>query len=505
MTRSSAGSGSNPSDATRGGLLPAVLATILGLLVAWQVLVFVVHSWMCIKFPYQLDYGEGAIFQIALRIIRGEEMYPSVTGYPYVIASYMPLYYLLSALGTSMTGPSFLFGRLVSCAAALVVAFCAAAIVWQQAKSRFALFLAGGLILATPAFLVWASLMRVDMTALALSVAGFCLFHRGRRGAAIALFALAVLTRRTAVAAMAAAFIDFAWRRGWREAAKLFLLQLLLIAVLVGAAVVLTKGGLFRQLLWHTAGSLGAAWTWAQLWSVLRDTLRAWPVYFVLSFLGAAWCLARPPHRPLLLYFLTACAVFFTAGRIGSSHNYVLEPLVVGMIMTGVLWVELTRRAGLARTGVLLLFGAIALQLLWVDFHRRYVISLHRPRISAHAARRVMDEIAAAPGPVLCEDVGLIELAGKQVVLEPFEFTQMARAGVVDPGPVVADVERGRFSIIVLRFNPEEQPHRPGADWAAGRWLDTLIAALVRRYELVEEVAPYYLYRPRALSPPPND
>jgi hypothetical protein len=495
------------------GLLPALLAGALALLLSLQVLTFLLHSWVFMTFPYQLDYGEGPILQIALRAARGEEIYPALSGYPYVIASYMPLYYLLCALGVHLTGPSFLFGRLLSLLAALVVALGAGAVVWQKSKHRFASLLAGALVLTFPPFHVWATLMRVDMLALALSVAGFVLFQRGRRASGMALFALAVLTRRTALAAMAAAFIDLAARQGWRRAAKLLAVQLALIAALVAAALLLTRGGLYRQLSWHTSGSLGKSWTWGQVWVIMSVALRQWPVYLALSLLAALWSLLAGPRRVLPLYFALAIAVALTMGRIGSSFNYLLEPLAVGAMMIGLLWADLAHRLAprpsrlrspWGRTAFLVLAGALLLQIVWTRLHFEYNISLLRPQASPSASQYVIDAIAAAPGPVLCEDVGLIELAGKETPLQPFEFTQMSRAGVLDPKPVFRDVRRGRFPLVVLRFNPEEGPHQPGADWAAGRWPDGIIAPLRKHYRLERQFTPYWLYVPRAYSASPS-
>jgi hypothetical protein len=110
----------------------------------------------------------------------------------------------------------------------------------------------------------------------------------------------------------------------------------------------------------------------------------------------------------------------------------------------------------------------------------------------------VVELIEKAPGPVLCEDVGLILLAGREIPIEPFEFTQMAAGGVLDPEPVYRDVEEGRFPLIVLRFDPEDIPgHEPGEDWVCGRWPDGIIAPLMEHYRLADTMQPYFLYVPK--------
>ena len=110
-----------------------------------------------------------------------------------------------------------------------------------------------------------------------------------------------------------------------------------------------------------------------------------------------------------------------------------------------------------------------------------------------------MDRIAAAGGPVLCEDVGLNLLAGEEVPIQPFEFTQMAKAGVLDPTPVYEDARQGRFPLIVLRFNPRDiQGHGSGEDWVCGRWPDGIISAVMKHYRLDDQqVPPYLIYVPK--------
>ena len=239
-----------------------VVTALLGVALVVHILIFFLHAYQAVTFPYQLDYGEGPILQIALRVAQGHEMYPPIAEPPYVIASYMPLYYLLSALGVKLTGPSFLFGRLLALTGAIAIAVFAALIVWDRTRHRFSAFLAGGLILAMPHFMVWATLMRVDVFALAFAVAGFYFLTRGRRTAGIPLFALGALTRRTTLAGMAAAFLGDANQRGSWRAARAFAAQVLLILLLLAASVLATRGGLYHQLYLHTATSVGKAWTW---------------------------------------------------------------------------------------------------------------------------------------------------------------------------------------------------------------------------------------------------
>jgi hypothetical protein len=486
-------------------LMPVVSA-ILGAAVAVQVILFVLHAYQAIAFPYQLDYGEGPILQIALEVARGRPMYPPVAEPPYLIASYEPAYYLVSALGVKLFGVGFWWGRLVSTLSVLATALFAGLIVWDRSNHRLASFVTGGTILAMPHFMVWATLMRVDAMALAFAVAGFWLFLRRARWAGIPLFSLGVFTRRTTVAGMGAAFLGDAHRRGLRRATIAFAVQAALIAALLIGADLVTRGGMYAQLKLHTATSLGKAWSWQQLWSLLwvpgnPSPLKLWPAYFAMTLIAALWAAFHREARVLLLWFVLACAIFLTSGRIGSAHNYLMEPTAIGAMMFGVMYAVLSRKPGMGQVGLMLLAGALAAQMVWTTQHLPQTLSILQPRVDPRASKHIIDLIKETDGPALVEDTGLILLAGKEPPLMPFEFTMMARAKALDPEPVYRAVRAGRYSLVVLRFNPfdplEIKLHKPGDDWKAGRWPDGIISGVQARYRLVEEVGPYFVFRPR--------
>jgi len=296
--------------------------------------------------------------------------------------------------------------------------------------------------------------------------------------------------------------VDDARKRGWRPAARAFTVQVALIVLLMVGAVLVTRGGMYHQLAVHTASSLGKAWSWEQLWSLILYPLRVWPVYFAITLIGAGWCARRREQRLLFLFFVFACVIFLTGGRIGSAHNYLIEPTAIGMMMVGVMWADLSRRGpGIPAAVLIAIGGAIAIQMVWTGRNLPYSISLVQPKANGMSSARVVDLLRDAPGEVVCEDTGLAALAGRPDTLMPFEFTQMARRGALDPKPVFEKVREGRYALIITRFNPldphEIELHRPGEDWKAGRWPDGFVEAMVRRYRLAEEADPYFVFVPR--------
>jgi len=302
---------------------------------------------------------------------------------------------------------------------------------------------------------------------------------------------------------MAAAYLSDAHQRGLWKAVKSFGAQVLLIAALLIAANLVTRGGMYAQLKLHTATSLGKAWTWQQLWSLLwvpgnPSPLKLWPAYFAITLVAAVWAAFHREARVLLLWFAFACVIFLTGGRIGSAHNYLMEPTAIGAMMFGVMYAVLSRRRGLGQIGLMLLAGGLAAQMVWTTQHLPDTLSILQPRVDPRASQRIVELVKQTDGPALVEDTGLTLLAGKEPPLMPFEFTMMARAKALDPEPVYRAVREGRYPLIVLRFNPfdptEMRLHHEGDDWKGGRWPDGVIEGVQARYRLVEEVGPYFVF-----------
>jgi hypothetical protein len=69
-------------------------------------------------------------------------------------------------------------------------------------------------------------------------------------------------------------------------------------------------------------------------------------------------------------------------------------------------------------------------------------------------------------------------------------MTQLARAGRWDQRPLLGDLERQAFAMILIYAIPEVPLHRD-------RWTDEMLAAIERRYTVVERVGRTLVLRPR--------
>ena len=98
-----------------------LLAAVLGCVVT------LIHVALLAPLPYQLDFGEGPMLGVAVRVAQGLGAYPPATQLPYVFSPYGPLPYYLGGLCVKLFGVSFTAPRLLVAASGI----------WCAVISRF--------------------------------------------------------------------------------------------------------------------------------------------------------------------------------------------------------------------------------------------------------------------------------------------------------------------------------------------------------------------------------
>jgi hypothetical protein len=175
---------------------------------------FLAGTWRLIRFPFELDYGEGIILWQAARVFDLKEAYHPLGRYPYIVFHYPPLYHVLSRIVGMWTGDLLVGGRTVSWLAAISTAVVAGSLASTATRSRdsrrVAAIAATLFVLQLPA-LEWIPYMRVDITAVVLVLFGLAMFlrsdSRSLRLAAGAFFIVALFCKQTMVAAPAASVL----------------------------------------------------------------------------------------------------------------------------------------------------------------------------------------------------------------------------------------------------------------------------------------------------------
>lgn len=469
--------------------------------------------------PYENEYGEGVLLWNAGMFAQGRSPYHDYNRYPFVAATYPPLYPLAAAVGVKLFGVSMAFGRVLSCLATLAVVGLIWVIVRRTVRARASPWLGSALFLAAPIVLWWAPLMRVEMAAVAVGLAGlYCVLRGGRwLFPAVVLLAAAVYTRQSAVAPVAAAVVYLAWIGRRRSAALVAVSWAVLVLGVFAVMQVGSHGWFYRNLVVANRN----LWVPAGLWRLWKAAFLSWPLPFLMGAIGAAVVLVdagiaafrRQSHRsdhadrsavrPLLLfglYFVFAMAASLTAGKIGANINYMIEPLAAACIMTGFAYDWLAARLAswpgrVAWTAAAVILAASLVAPLVSPPKDLPPTAVTRANIMAGGDAAIA-YIRAAKGDVLCEDTALPLLAGRPLLLDPHKMTSMCRDYNWDQRPLIEDIERRRFALIILEWDPIAGATDKWGCYGNYRWTIGMGRAIMRHYYLVKKAGFLYILAP---------
>jgi len=117
---------------------------------------------------------------------------------------------------------------------------------------------------------------------------------------------------------------------------------------------------------------------------------------------------------------------------------------------------------------------------------------------------RIVEMLAAAEEPVFSEQPIFAMLAGRAVYIQPFIMSELAREGKWDQAPVVEDLRRGRFSLLVTTENISKEGF-------FFHYTDQMVEAMRKAYKLREtldgeagtpSVFTYFVFEPRKSAEP---
>jgi hypothetical protein len=463
-----------------------------------------------IRYPFELAYGEGIVWQQAA-LIPGPRMYSTSTTLPFIAFHYPPLFHLFSRAALTIM-PSFLAaGRLVSSLATLLIAISVTGIVMIASKrpaearrgAEFAIAVAAGLlVLNLHAVRSWGMLMRVDMVAVALGMTGMLIgsWSSGRFWGtlcALLLCGAAVFAKQTEMPTGIAVFLIALLRnpRGALGAAAI------VGSICLGALAflqVLTSGGFLFNIIGYNLNPLSLN----QARLVLRSEHSSGLVMVLVLVAALFVCRSvlptifrgqlrtalhevreiRTASEPivcralLLLDFGLTTLMLFQIFKYGSSYNYLLDWLIIGCALIGVMLVDLFR-GGVRRAfpaPILALTLAVAVQPL-----RQMQNVAAADSVAWQEA--VVQRIASAKKPVASEDMTLLMLGGQQVFFEPAIVTALATAGMWDETPLVQMIGSGNFAFMLTEGN------HVGGSYIRTSAVDSAMRAA---YPKVEEVGP---------------
>lgn len=464
-------------------------AALLWAVLAHGTWTFVLHAAGPLRSPWSRDYGEGSVLAMAQLLASGRSYFVDLRDYPYLLGNYPPVFVGLTALGQLALGPTLWVPRLLG----LLGTLGALAVVFVTVRRLLAdpwQALAFTLLGVMPWFVTtWAALARVDTLAIFLSLAAVAVVaRRGPSPAAwpaLPLSWLAFFTKHNALLAPAAVLLDLALARD-RRLPRVLLAWALPLGLLFAGLVAATGGGAWRHLVTWTAL---ADYEWDRMAiAYLQFAVLAGPPLAIIAaaLLTAREALLAGPGRLLVGYFALNVAALATIAKAGAAQNYFIEPWLATLLTSALALRALGRRFPALRAwwpAALLVCAAVA-NYAYPSLDRMPA-ALRRPW-NAEEFVTLTRLVRETPGPILSENMSVLVLNGRPVLLDPWGMEMLARKGVFRPGRLVGDCESGRFSLVVVEYR---MPEIPGL----GDCLD-------RRYEPVADLGPYHALRPRAAS-----
>jgi hypothetical protein len=492
-----------------------------------------------LRYPYQIDDAEGVILSEAKMIARGTNPYtyqPSPAHYFYA-GPYTPLYTAVNAALVWVAGPTFLGGRCVQLLATLAVASWIAWAIGRSARGHVAWITgvwAALLFLTWHLVAHWGVMVRPDMTALALELAGAALLrrwwdtpgHEGWREAswprgralvglmfAAGCFTLGWLTKQTYIAVPLACMLCLLFCRP-KAAIILAGLYAALVGALLGVLTLLTAGGFVQKTYLYQA-----SWTWHAYVFLARPFAHRYGLLPALAILAAVCLCVRQRRLTFGACWLALAALkTLSAGTDGGNHNHFIDLLAASSLVAGrgtatLVTSALARQAPTGEPGTaalapsrhatrLGLTGLAAIVLLtgiaigeregrgsWLAWE------YHLPTMAERQGyAHVLTRVESTTGPIYADNVGLglLALAAHTVqVTDPFTLAAEVRLGRWDDSAVVGDVAAGHYRLIALRGDVMKMdPEHPPGDMTPG-----LIRAIRQHYHLVERSV-VWLYAP---------
>ncbi|MFP4380369.1 MAG: hypothetical protein ACLFUS_07690 [Candidatus Sumerlaeia bacterium] len=529
--------------------VPAVLLLLLFLDFSQNLELPIARGREAMVFRYQLDGEEGFILNQALRLKSGKGLYPPISEAPYLVDNYPPLFPWLWSLFVDPEAPSLSGGRGMALFFAWLAAFAPMGFLLMHSISGerdedftcdincpfcrcpgllpaiLLGFLCCIFFLSFYSVLRWMAYARVDMPALALSLWGlvfFGLYRRFPRAAMIAsacAFVAALFFKQTAIAAPAACLL-YLLIVNRRHALWYFIALLLAVLAPVGILCLFTGGRYWL----HTITYNRNAMRWTEVWNVWLPHL--WRLYHWLllatltAVAGATFCrlvFRKKPAFPLAMWLALLYGAFnllslTSLAKAGSAENYLLEPLMALVLLTGVSMLFLfpeprggnVERLGQYYSGLrgaILVVSILMLFVYGMHYKSRLSIFTSWPRPSTQAMQagnHVLKVLREHPGDVLCEDPIYTILSDRPVLFQHFIMSQLQAEGRWDDSDMVRRTENREFSLI--------QAHTDLRSTAGhyNRFTPAMREAISTHYTLLEkpmsrpfQLQPIWLYLPR--------
>lgn len=429
--------------------------------VLWGILAYFFLDFLALAasyfvYPFAIDYGESCSLTYLSHLQQFGNYFFDLQDYPFSYACYPPVFYWISQGMLSFISPMLTAMRSTSVLATLLILLVLFLIILRKTRSKL---FAGIIVLS---FLsvwfvkYWAPLARVDMLACLWSLTGLWIFesHAGSRKRywAFLFFVLAFFTKQSALLGPAAvllyALFDQDERKHLGSYIGFFLVPALLVLFFMDF---FSQGQASQHLIFHT---LRRSWDPVLAWSHFQSFIM--PNIFLLVLLGACHrTFGR--ERIYAIYFLLNLLLIPGIGLRGASVNYLIEPLLSGLLLIGVSFGAYSKGTQTLSNPkrAILVYGMLIFHLAWTSSCSFYTQKNHAMDFlkgadsveERTAMLEVKEKIARVQGDILSSDPALVVLGGKEILLGP--LAPVAVDGKWTSSHLLRDCYAQRFDLII--------------------------------------------------------
>ncbi len=431
------------------------IQVIVVVLFAFIIFYGLVHQVLCLKFPYPLEYREGVVQLWVNNFINGQSLYPKIQQTPpYLHNPYTPLYYMITGFFQRIMPDAYIFlaGRILSFLSMLLSCFFIFKISCLKSK-KIAGLLASALFFCSPVVINYGCLEIVDMMALCFGLAGIYLaLKKGTSGMIFSgiMCACSILVKPVFILP----FISILVSNGFsRDNKKKYFLATSAGCLIIAFSVLFYRYRLdiFNHLIILNRLPL----SFSHFMNVFAN------IGIRHTFLFCALCvfigLMKDKNDPVYWYCIFSPITLLFSAKIGSEANYFLEVIALSAISSGIIFATVN-----TSMKKIVLIACIAQIFLFLPFKPAPVftktygqelpatISSEPTNILKEAGDMIIGELMSVFDPVLSEDIGWLISAKKEVIIEPYQFSQLAKYGRWNDTYIVEMIKEKQFNLILM-------------------------------------------------------
>ncbi|MCM8821838.1 MAG: hypothetical protein NC831_03370 [Candidatus Omnitrophica bacterium] len=479
---------------TKKNGLTGVTLVLLALLVFISVYA-VIHHIKCVNFPYPLEYREGVVQYWVNCFVDEKPLYPK-TGEepPYVHNPYGPLYLIIAGIFQKLLPQkhTFFASRLLSFFSLLIACF----FIFKIIKSRGACLMAGllgaGFFLCSPISINYGSIEIVDILALSSGFAGLYAATKNTKTGYLfsGIFcAAAFLTKLVFILPCISIFIAIMLAK---EKERGYFFAGLAIFLFLAFSILFLKYG--ANIITHFITLSSLPLSISHFFNVFSST---GPRHaFLFSFLAIFAGTMKDKRDPLYWYCLLVPVTFLFSAKVGSEANYFLEIIALSSVATGILF----EKIGVSAKSIFLV-ACIAQMFLFLPFKSAPVFTktygqelpFATGSYPSHALKEageiIEGELMSVSDPVFSEDTGWLVVAGKEVIIEPYQFSQLARYGRWDEVHIVNMIKEKQFNLILMSVDSYEK--------GSEKFTPSMLEAIKTNYQIKRVIGNFYILEPR--------